>query len=161
MIFGLTLATFTAVHVALSLVGLIAGIAMLVQLIAGQRLGAWNGPFLAATILTSVTGFFFPGPFGPAHVIGIISLVVLAVAMFALSVMKRGRIWCIVYAAAASTAIYLNAFAAVVQSFQKVPRLAALAPTQSEAPFVVAQGVLLVLFVVAGTLAARSSFRRA
>lgn len=156
MILGMSLATFTLLHVVISLIGILAGLVVLAEMLAGGRLGGWNAVFLATTVATSVTGFIFPAAtFGPAHVLGAISLVVLAIAVFALYGKGLAGAWRAIYVVTAVLALYLNAFVAVVQAFQKLAFLAALAPTQSEPPFVAAQGVVLVAFLVLGFLAVR------
>ena len=104
-------------------------------------------------MLTSVTGFFFhSASFGPPHVVGLISLVVLAAAISALYVFHLTEFWRWVYIVGATMALYLNVFVAVVQSFQKLPFLQPLAPTQSEPPFLIAQIAVLAIFVVLGFL---------
>jgi len=119
-------------------------------------LPAWTAVFLATTILTSVTGFAFPfDRFLPSHWFGVISLVVLAVALLALYAFRLAGPWRRLFVAAAVVALYLNVFVAVVQAFQKLAFLQPLAPTQSEAPFLLAQLVVLAVFIVLGILAAR------
>lgn len=154
MMLGLSLANFTLLHVIISLVGIAAGGVVLAAMLGGRPLGTWNLVFLLTTIATSVTGFMFPfAGFGPPDVVGVISLVVLAVALFALYGRAAAGIWRAVYAATAMLALYLNVFVAVVQAFQKLKPLAALAPTQSEPPFLIAQVVVLGAFLVLGALA--------
>ncbi len=156
MILGMSTATFTLVHVVISLIGILAGGVVLAGMIAGRRLGGLNAVFLVTTVITSVSGFFFPSAsFGPPHVLGVISLVALAVALFALYGRRLAGSWRAIYAASAVLALYLNVFVAIVQAFQKLPPLKALAPTQAEPPFVVAQAVVLVAFVISGFLAVR------
>jgi hypothetical protein len=155
MVLGLSIQTFTMLHVAISIVGIVAGLVVLYGFFGTTRSGGWTALFLATTILTSVTGFLFPSPFGPAHVIGIISLVLLAAAVAALYFYDLAGPWRWVYALTAICALYLNLFVAVVQAFQKVAVLQPLAPTQSEPPFQIAQGALLLLFIVAGIMAVR------
>jgi hypothetical protein len=105
-----------------------------------------------------VTGYGFPFlHLLPSHVVGAISLVVLAVAIYARYARHLAGGWRGTYVIGAVIALYLNVFVLVVQSFLKVPALHALAPTQSEPPFAVAQLVVLVLFLVLGTLAVRRS----
>jgi uncharacterized membrane protein len=112
--------------------------------------------FLVFTILTSVTGFFFHSKvFGPPHVVGVISLIDLAIALAALYAFKRVGIWRPVYTVTAVIALFLNCFVGVVQAFQKIPSLHALAPTQAEPPFAVVQGLVLIAFAIAGFLAVR------
>lgn len=151
MILGLSVGTFTILHVIISLIGIAAGIVALGQVIAGHRLTIWNSIFLVTTIATSVTGFFFHSTsFGPPHVVGVISLIDLAVALVALYVRHLAGIWRPIYAITATIALYLNAFVGVVQAFQKLPVFQVLAPTQSEPPFLIAQTVLLIAFAVVG-----------
>ena len=156
MILGMSLETFTFVHVVISLVGIMTGFIVVALMLQNAPLAGWNGFFLTATILTSVTGFFFPlKAIGPPHIVGAISLVVLAVALFALYGRKLAGPWRVVYVVSAVCALYLNVFVAVVQSFGKVTYLNKLAPTGSEPPFGVAQAIVLILFVVIGFLATR------
>jgi len=156
MILGMSIATFTLVHVVISLIGILAGFVVLAEMLAGGRLDVWNAVFLATTVATSVTGFFFPSTtFGPSQMVGVISLVALAVALFALYGRGLAGSWRAIYVVAAVLALYLNVFVGVVQAFQKLPFLAALAPTQSEPPFLVAQSVVLVAFLALGFLAVR------
>ena len=153
MIFGMT--TFTQVHVALSLIGIVSGFVVALGLLAAKRLDGWTAFFLISTVATSVTGFFFPfHGFTPAIGVGIVSLVVLAVAIFARYTRKLTGAWHWIYVVTAMIALYLNVFVLIVQLFQKVPALKALAPTQSETPFLVAQLVAFALFVVLTIFAA-------
>ncbi|MDB5706239.1 MAG: hypothetical protein JWN66_3355 [Sphingomonas bacterium] len=156
MILGLSVAAFTQLHVLISLVGIAAGLVFLAGLLAGRWLGLWNQIFLVFTILTSVTGFFFHSKMiGPPHVVGVISLVDLAVALVALYGFRRAGLWRPVYTITAVVALYLNVFVLIVQLFQKVAFLNAFAPTGSEPPFAIAQGLALIAFAVAGYVAVR------
>ena len=156
MILGLSTATFTSVHVALSLIGIVSGVIVLYGMVRATRLDGWTALFLATTVLTSVTAFFFPSTsFGPAHVVGVLSLVVLAAAIVALYFFRLAGPWRWIYIVGAVLALYLNVFVAVVQAFQKLPRLAALAPTQSEPPFLIAQLVVMAIFIVLGVVAVK------
>ena len=149
------LTVLTLTHVAISLVGIFSGVVVLSGLLADKRLDGWTALFLVTTVLTSVTGFFFPvHHFMPSHAVGIISLLVLALAIYARY--KRGLTgaWRKTYVAAAVAALYFNVFVAVVQSFLKIPALKELAPTQTETPFKLTQLVVLLLFVLLGILAA-------
>ena len=135
--------------------GIGSGFVVLFGLIAGKRLDGWTAFFLATTVATSVTGFGFPiHGFTPGIGIGIISLLVLAVAIFARSARRLTEIWCRVYVVTAVIALYLNFFVLIVQSFQKVPVLKTLALTQSEPPFAITQLIALAAFIVLGSLAA-------
>ena len=157
MILGMSVATFTLVHVALSLVGILTGLVVLFGMFSSKKLPTSTALFLATTVLTSATGFFFPRDhILPAHIVGVISLAVLAVAIFALYERQLAGSWRWIYVAGAVIALYLNVFVLVVQSFEKVATLKAMAPTQSEPPFVVAQVVVLVIFIALGVLALRS-----
>jgi hypothetical protein len=156
MILGMSLSTFTTVHVIISLIGIVTGIVVVLGMLGGRKLGGWTAIFLAITVLTSVTGFLFPfTKLLPSHVVGIISLVVLAVAVLALYAFHLDGPWRWIYVAGAILALYLNAFVAVVQAFQKLAFLQPLAPTQAEAPFIVAQVAVLAIFAALGLLAVR------
>jgi hypothetical protein len=149
MILGMSTATFTLVHVVICLIGIASGLAVLYGMLTSDRLDSWTAVFLLTTVLTSVTGFFFPfSHLLPSHIVGIISLVVLAVAILARYALHMAGVWRWIYVVTALLALYFNVFVLVVQSFEKVPALKALAPTQSEPPFAVAQLVVLALFVV-------------
>lgn len=154
MILGMD--TFTFVHVALSLVGIATGFIVLLGLIANAELPGLTAIFLVTTVLTSATGFGFPfTTLLPSHIVGIISLVILAIALYALYGARLSGAWRSIYVVTASAALYLNVFVLIVQLFQKVPALHAVAPTQSETPFVGAQGLTLLIFIALGYLAVR------
>lgn len=115
----------------------------------GRRLPGWTATFLLTTIATSVTGFFFhSSSFGPPHVIGLLSLVILALALLALYVNHLAGAWRWIYSVTAVLALYLDAVVGVVQAFQKIAFLHALAPTQKEPPFFIAQLLVLAFFVL-------------
>lgn len=157
MIFGMTI--FTFMHVVLSLVGIGSGFIVVFGMFSAKRLNGWTALFLATTVLTSVTGFFFhSASYGPAHVVGVISLVVLAVAILALYAYRLAGFWCWLYVAGGVLALYLNVFVGVVQAFQKLPFLKPLAPTQSEPPFLVTQLAVMAIFILLGIVAARSFY---
>lgn len=156
MVLGMSLATFTLVHVLISVVGIGSGLIVLERLLRNRALGLSNTIFLVTTIATSVTGFLFPfRGFTPADAVGAISLAILAVALFALYAGNLIGAWRWIYVVTAVTALYLNVFVGVVQAFQKVGRLRMLAPTQTEPPFAAAQGAVLVVFLILGFLALR------
>lgn len=157
---GFGLAMFTLFHVALSLVGIFSGFVVVFGLLTAKQLKGWTALFLATTVATSVTGFLFPfHKFLPSHGVGIVSLIALAIAIFALY--GRGLVgaWRRVYVVSAVISLYLNVFVLIAQMFMKVPALKALAPTQSETPFKVAQLAVLLLFVVLGIFAAKGFAR--
>ena len=143
------LAIYTLVHVVISLAGIFSGFVVLFGLLAGKRLDGWTKFFLITTVATSVTGFFFPlHGFTPAIGVGIISLLVLSIAIFARYPCQLAGRWRWIYVVTAMIALYLNVFVAIVQAFEKAPVLKVLAPTQSEPPFKLTQLVVLALFVV-------------
>jgi hypothetical protein len=157
MILGMSLSAFTALHVVLSLIGIGAGCVVLFGMLGSKRLPGWTALFLATTVLTSVTGFLFPFErLLPSHVFGIISLVVLAIALFALYGRHLAGSWRWIYVVGAAVALYLNSFVGVFQAFLKIPAVHALAPTQAEPPFAVAQGTVLLAFIVLTVLAVRA-----
>ena len=147
---------FTLFHVVISLIAIVAGLIVLYGLLAANRMAAMTLVFLVTTIATSVTGFFFHRDhLLPSHVVGIISLVVLALTTFSLYGGKLRGLWRPVYVIGAVISLYLNVFVLVVQSFLKVPALHELAPNGSEPPFAIAQGVVLTAFIVLGVLAVK------
>jgi hypothetical protein len=147
-------ATFTLIHVVISLIGIASGLVVVLGFLMAKRLDGWNALFLVSTVATSVTGFLFPfHGFLPSHGVGIISMVLLLVAIYARYGGHRAGGWRRTYVITATISLYLNVFVLVVQSFQKVPALKAMAPTQSEPPFKAAQGAVLLVFIVLGILA--------
>jgi len=156
MIWGLTIEAFTRVHVLVSLVGIASGLIVLFGLLARKRLDGWTLLFLATTAATSITGFAFPAEQQlPSHRVAVVSLVVLAVAILARYGRRLAGTWRRIYIVSAAIALYLNVFVGVVQAFMKVPALNALAPQQTEPPFLIAQLGVLLLFVVLTVAAAR------
>ena len=151
MIFGMTVATYTFIHVVISLVGIVSGLIVVIGWLAGKRLARTTAVFLVTTIATSVTGFGFPiHEIGPPHILGVLSLLVLALALVA-----RGKSWQKTFVVSSIVALYFNVFVGVVQAFQKIGALHTLAPTQKEPPFAIAQGIVLLLFISLGVLSNR------
>jgi hypothetical protein len=147
--------TYTLIHVAISLVAILSGLVVLFGLIAARSLNGWTAFFLATTVATSATGFGFPFErLLPSHIFGVISLVVLAVAIFARYARNLAGAWRKTYVITAMFALYLNVFVLVFQAFLKVPALKELAPTQTETPFKVAQLFVLISFISLTTAAA-------
>jgi len=145
----LGMSLFTFIHVLLSLVGIASGLIVAAGLVKSRHFGGWTLVFLVTTLATSLTGFGFHREHVlPSHAVGVISLVLLALAILALYVFALARAWRRVYVVCAIVALYLNVFVLVVQAFQKVPALHDLAPTQSEIPFVAAQALVLAAFAV-------------
>jgi hypothetical protein len=153
------LSYFTLIHVLISLVGITSGFGMLSGMLAGTLYSRWNTIFLVTTTATTVTGFFFPfRGFTPAFGTGVVSMLVLLAAIYALCAKHLSGGWRKVYAITAVVALYLNVFVLVVQLFQKMPVLRELAPTQAEPAFTITQGALLIAFVALG-FATTSRFR--
>jgi hypothetical protein len=154
MILGMT--PFTFFHVLLSLIGILSGLVVLYGLIMSDRMNTMTLVFLVTTVATSVTGFLFPfHGVTPGIVVGILSLVVLAVAVAARYACHLAGLWRWAYAAGAVIALWFNIFVLVAQAFAKIPALHALAPKGTEPPFGIAQGLVLLLFIGAGALAVR------
>ena len=152
MVLGMSLSAFTMLHVIISLIGIVSGLVVLSGPFGSTRMPDVTALFLLTTILTSITGFLFPfEKLLPSHMIGILSLVLLAIACIALYAMKLSGAWRWIYVVTAMIALYLNVFVLVIQSFLKVPALTALAPGNppSGPVFAVVQGIVLLFFVVA------------
>jgi hypothetical protein len=154
MILGMSLSTFVLVHVIISLVGIAAGFIVMFGMLGSNRMPGWTAIFLLLTILTSATGFLIPPLVSdkllPSHIIGALSLLLLAIACFSLYGQKLSGSWRWIYVLAALLAQYFNVFVLVIQSFLKVGPLHALAPSvpPSEPPFAIAQGIVLVFFII-------------
>src|SRR6266566_3989879 len=143
------LTVFTLVHVVLSLVGIGSGFVVLYGLLGSRRDDRWTAVFLVTTLATSVTGFLFPfHGFTPA--VGILSMIVLPISMLALYRFRLVGGWRRIYAVTAVSALYLNVFVLIAQMFQKIQSLRALAPTRTEAPFQIAELIVLLLFTALG-----------
>jgi hypothetical protein len=156
MVLGLPLHTFTVVHVAISLIGIASGVVVVLGMLGSMRLNAITALFLITTVLTSVTGFVFPfHKVTPGIVLGVLSLIALFVAILARykSHLAGKSRW--VYVVSSVLALWFNVFVLIVQSFQKIPALNALAPNGNEPPFAIAQAVVLLVFIVLGVLAVK------
>jgi hypothetical protein len=155
MILGMSTAAYTSLHVVISLIGIGSGLVVMYGLLARKPLNGITAIFLVSTALTSITGFGFPFThLLPSHKLAILSLIVLAIAIPARYVFHLSGSWRWIYVVSAAIAFYFNVFVLVVQLFEKVPALRALAPTQKEPPFVFTQlavlGAFIVLTVFAG-----------
>jgi hypothetical protein len=156
MILGLSIETFTFLHVVLSLIGVMTGFIVAALMLSNAAIAGWNGFFLVSTALTSITGFLFPfRGFGSGHALGIVSLILLAIAMVAVWGCRLSGVWRPVYVGTALAALYLNVVVGIVQSFQKFVYLHQFAPNGAESPLVVTQLVLLILFIILGIAAVR------
>ena len=157
MILGIfDLSTYTVLHVIISLIGIVSGLVVLKGMLASQRLEGWTAVFLATTALTSLTGFGFPFDHVlPSHVVGILTLAALLVAILAYYLFRLAGAWRWLYVVSAIVALWFNVFVLVAQAFNKIAALNALAPMQSEPPFLIAQTVVLVVFIVLAIVAVR------
>jgi hypothetical protein len=152
----MSLAIFTLIHVLISLAGIATGFVVVGAWLAGKHPPAWTKWFLITTVATSVTGFFFPfRGFTPPYAFAILSLVVLALAIYALSVRRLAGGWRKTYVISATAALYLNVFVLIAQLFLRSPALHQLAPKGSEPAFGITQGILLIAFVALGRAALR------
>ena len=149
MILGLSLVQFTYLHVFLSLVGIGAGVFIVFGLLTSRRLSILTTLFLLTTVATSLTGFLFPfNGITPGIILGVLSLIVLVLAIVALYVKKLDGPWRGIYAVSACVAFYFNFFVLIAQSFAKVPALHSFAPTQQSPGFAVTEGVVLLVFIL-------------
>src|SRR5258708_483797 len=156
MVFGMSLQTYTAIHVAISLIAIVSGLIVLAGMFSAKLVNGLTALFLATTAATSITGYGFPFvKVTPADILGALSLIALAIAVFARYSKRLASGWRRTYVITAVIALYFNVFVLVVQSFEKVHVLHALAPTQTEAPFAVAQLLVLALFTIAGLMAVK------
>jgi hypothetical protein len=145
---------YTFIHTLISLIAIFTGIVVLVGMIAGKRLDRWTRWFLVTAVLTTITGFFFPfHGFTPAIGLGIISLPFLALTIFARYPKKLTGAWRTIYVLGAAICLYFNLFVLVVQSFEKIPALHAVAPTQTESPFKLTQMVVLIVSILLAIVA--------
>jgi len=152
MMLGMSLSAITAVHVVISLIGIVSGFIVLSGLLGSNRMPGMTAIFLLSTILTSLTGFMFPfEKLLPSHMVGVISLVLLLVACIALYAMRLSGAWRSIYAVTALVSLYLNVFVLVIQAFLKIPVLTAVAPGNppSGPVFAVVQGIVLLFFIIA------------
>ena len=156
MILGMSASMFTLIHVLISLTGIGSGFVVLLGMLNSQRRDGWTGVFVITSLLTSLTGFLFPFELLlPSHILGLLSLLVITIALFARNVFHFADRWRLVYVVAIAMALYFNCFAAVVQLFAKIPALKASAPTLTEPPFLIAQSLVLAVFIVLTYLAAK------
>jgi hypothetical protein len=155
VVFGMSLETYTLIHVVISLIGIVTGLIVLYGMLTRNRMDSWTAVFLNSTVATSVTGYGFPvEKLLPSHIVGFISLIVLVIAIVARYTYHLRSGWHRAYVITAVTALYLNVFVLVVQAFRRIPSLNALAPKQNEPPFAIAQGIVFLVFLVLGILAA-------
>jgi hypothetical protein len=153
---GFDIVTLTLAHVALSVLAIFAGLVVSGGFIAGRRLDGWTGVYLVTTAVTNITGFLFPFTrFLPAHGVGIVSLLILPIVLWARYGKQLAGGWRRVFVAGVVLLLYLNVFVLVAQLFLRTPALIASAPTQSEPPFLVTQLATLVLFLWLGRAAVR------
>jgi hypothetical protein len=155
-ILGMPLHTFTQFHVGLSLIGILAGLIVLLGMLTSKLLNAVTALFFITTVLTSLTGFLYPfHGITPGIVIGILSMVLLVTAILARYAYHFAGAWRWIYVVCSIIALWFNVFIFIVQSFEKIPAIHALAPTQTESPFKIAQLVVLLTFIVLGIRAVK------
>src|SRR5436305_11172586 len=148
------LQTYTIIHILISLVAIFTGVVVLLGMLASKRLDNWTKWFFITAVATTITGFFFPfHGFTPAIGLGIISLPFLALTIFARYPKHLAAAWRWIYVIGAVICLYFNLFVLVVQSFEKVPALHAIAPTQTEPPFKLAQLAVLIFSILLGIVA--------
>src|SRR2546423_2046657 len=146
---------YTIIHTLISLVAIVTGIVVVFGMLAGNRLDGWTKWLLITAVATSITGFFFPfHGFAPAIGLGIISLPFLALTIFARYPKHLAGAWRWIYVIGAVICLYFNLFVLVVQAFEKIPALHAMAPTQTEPPFKLAQLIVLVVSALLAIIAA-------
>jgi len=151
------LAALTLVHVVISLIGIASGLVVTYGLLCSQRMDGWTSLFLVTTVATSVTGYFFPfHKLLPSHILGAISLVLLAFAIAGRYKFQLAGAWRRIYSVTAVLSLWLNVFVLIAQLFMKVPALHPLAPTGSEPPFLISQTVVMVIFIALAVLAAKN-----
>ena len=150
--------SLTLIHVVISLIGIFSGLIVLFGFLKAKRMDGWNAIFLVTTILTSVTGYFFPfHKLLPSHILGAISLPVLALALVARYAKRMAGPWLRTYVISAMVAFWLNFFVLIAQVFMKQPALHALAPTGSEPPFLITQVVVMLIFIALTVFAVKHS----
>lgn len=151
-----SLPVFTLLHVLISVIGIVAGLVAVGGFIAGVRLGGWIALFLLTTVLTSASGYGFAfTTLLPSHIVGAISLVVLAIALIAFYGKRLAGGWRATFVITSVVALYLNTFVLMAQLLQKVPAIATIAPGPNAPAFAATQGFVLVLFIVIGWLGVR------
>ncbi len=154
----MNLSTFTWIHTVLSLGAIVAGFVVVIGMQRRQASPSWIAAFLASAVATSVTGFGFPfDHFLPSHWVGVISLVVLGLAILGHYVFGQSALGRSIYLMGSIIGLYLLVFVLIAQAFLKVPALHALAPTQTEPAFAIAQIAALIVFIILGIAAARAS----
>lgn len=157
MVLGMSLSTFTLLHIAISLIAIVAGFVVAGGMLRSRGILGWNAFFLVMTFLTSATGFLFPFErVLPSHIVGGVSIAVLAIAAFAMYGARLAGAWRGTYVVTALVALWFNVFVLIAQAFLKVGPLHALAPTGSEPAFITVQAIGLAAFVVLGTRAFRA-----
>jgi len=147
-------------HLAVCFIALLAGAVVLIALCRGRHQSTWAAVLLVSTALVSLTGFPLPSPPGtptpdPARIVGVIELVLVAIAALSLYVYHLARFWRAVYVVTITLAVYFNVFVTVVQAFMKIGFLHELAPTGKEPPFLIAHLLALILLIVIGVTAFR------
>jgi hypothetical protein len=156
MVLSISAETYTFLHVMIGLVGIGLGLVVMFRILTGRRLYRLPPLFFVATLTAILTGFGFPQTcLLPTHIIGILSIVVLAVTIPACCVFHREGVWRDVFVIGSATTLYLSIFVFLMKVLLKFPALHALAPTQRQKcpPFLISQFIILALFVAVTNLA--------
>jgi len=149
--------TLVGFHTLISFAAILAGLVVILRVMSGSLPALWTEVFLVTAVITSVTGFLFPfGQLLPSHIVGGIALVVLAATLLAQYVFHFVGPWRAIYAIGLVASLYLLLFVLIAQAFMKIEVLHRLAPTQSEAPFAIAQVLLLAVMLWVGMRALRA-----
>jgi hypothetical protein len=145
---------YTIIHTLISLIAIFTGLIVVFGMIGGRRLEGWTKWFLITAVLTTATGFFFPfHGVTPAIILGLITVPVLAITIYARYSRQLAGAWRWIYVVGAVISLYFNLFVLVVQLFEKVPGLHAIAPTQTESPFKLTQLAVLIVSILLGIVA--------
>lgn len=149
LIVGMSTSTFTLIHMVISLAAIGSGVVVILGMLTRRQFPGWTQIYFTASILTVVTGFSFPfDRLLRSHVLGLLSLLVVTIALFARNVFGLDGRWRAVYVVTFAASLYFNCVAAVVQLFAKIPLLKATSPTQTEPSFLFAQCAVLAIFIV-------------
>jgi hypothetical protein len=149
-------------HVVISLVAILSGLVVLWGLLRARVSGSTTLVFLVTTAATSISGFFFHRDhLLPSQIVGVVALVVMLPTLLAIYAFRLRGVWRPVYVIGAIVSLWFNVFVLIAQAFLKVPTLHELAPTGSEPPFAIAQGIVFVIFIALAVLALRSNRRPA
>jgi hypothetical protein len=150
------IAALTLFHVIVSLIAIAAGIVLAHGLITRKRYDRWTLIFMVTTAVTVLTGFVFPyNGFTPGIGVGIICVLIFIPTALARYRFAMAGIWRPIFVVGALALFYFNCLVFVVQSFQKIPPLNALAPTGGEPIIGAVQAVVFIAFLIVGFFSIR------